>query len=688
MNKITGLMAIKSFYDSKNDYIGAFSYFVFQIIEQDNSPSLNSIKIKMEERFEMSIPASIVKTLTKRLKKEGLVNYDDPSEEIFLTQKGTNIIQEINNEIRKTERESRALFDSIKNFVEQRSNLRVGVDEIENILKNLLNENIEEITLFFGGNQENFNYTTKESKSELCSLVGKFIIEAEEKDQENFDRIFDLANGIIMSSILKRDSLGDLNQKFDDTTVYLDSNLIFSLLGLHDIYFVKSAKELLELIKEFGFELKIFKFTKDQIIQKFEKYKEKEGDYTSEIEVRSIYWKLKSKGYTPTTIETELINDFDDKMNELGIKVDYHEKVDPSDITDIGSLSRYKDGFKDKRSLQHDLAACKEIEKKRGNTSRIIEESEVFFLTADRKLYRYNIYENGHINDSGKLSTIPEVITNNFLASVLWTKRPEHNAKLPLYNIIAGCKRNDLVTNNIWNKFINELKKKKDRLDMSEEMIQKIISRGETESFLKDKTDKELSKEKMDLFIEKIADKINQQEQKRKKEIKKTQKENVQIKNEKQDIIKEKDSVQKKLKSKNDYINHIFSNIEEKCHSFAKYFINFIFFILFTSISYLLIEKYLIVWWNQFQELLRNEHGWVEALLMSLNRIGLIGVVLVFFWLFLLFSFLPKRFLTKEWLKTPRKLRMKVSNYCGNYISIFIIKIFNLGDTGELKNKR
>lgn len=482
--KITIFAAVKVFYDTGHDLIGVFANLILLAIPEDKICSLSAIQEIFSKKINFRIPKDIIRTVLKRLRKKNLVSYDDIkndiAESIKLTEEGQNSKVEIKQKYEDAQREHNALIESVKIFLNKKG-FFYSNEEIK-----------KEISFFIENNYSSAIFTLeKESdykpiiNNELQQRITDFFIFSEQTDKENFQRLKAILFGQIISSVFLSQRRSEKDIKIQSLIVYLDTNIIFSLLGLHEDFYNEPAREVSDLILKMGGSLKIFSFTKDEVTNKLRGYLKEFGFYSSSIKVNSIYHVLKRKNRSQLDVMM-LIENIEDELHKLNIEIDYSIKEDSllKGKEDLFSLfSTYKQ-LSHVSSTKHDLAlilAIKELRDKRVFYSW--EKAKYICLSADKQLAQYDFIEHGH-KDS---NTFPEIVYRSDMASMLWFKGYSGSDNVFMHNFFTNYLREKIIGTNLWQKFIEEIKKRRANGLITDKDIEDVISLSETEKILQEK---------------------------------------------------------------------------------------------------------------------------------------------------------------------------------------------------------
>jgi len=487
---------IKSLYDEGGDYIDSFWPFVIMSLQSTISLSLEKIQAIIRKNNGMGIPLHVLKTILNRAKRNGFI--EKSNSQYKLTNQGIQFLNKIESS-RNVERRINALLEDIKNYFLS-NNISLEKEEIYKLIISFLNNNIEPLIEFINPNVP----VEVEFNSDIRLLVD-YIKQVEEQNPEHYKTLENLILGSIISTILYSEDSSELvelsSQKFKSCQVFLDTNFIFSILEMHDPSFNEPAKELLKILNQYKFNLKVFDFTVNEITRVMEGYINEAYKYPATIGVNTIYSNLKRNKWTRTDAR-EFIIKIEEILFNKNIKfewtnLDIRNLKISSEL--VKSINDYKEN-QDILSRNHDLAAIEKIREIRKKPVRKIENSKAIFLTSDVKLCLFNYNEFGH-----KLNgTVCEVILDRLLTNILWLKNPSTN--LPIKTIIAAYSQDLLIQRNVWDRFYEILKKLRGEKKIDDEKISMLFYHGYIEESLKGLDEDDLDRITPD-FVLKEAEK-------------------------------------------------------------------------------------------------------------------------------------------------------------------------------------
>lgn len=460
MNKLTYLLSMKIFLEKENDYIAVFSYIVLQCLNT-NYNHIDEVKQCIKEKFNIEIPTSFIKTCIKRLSKLGFTTYNDKKTK--LTSSGEALLDKIEQEMATANRSVNALIEKIKITIPK--NIQATNSEILETIVKLIEENTKGIA---GGFKNIHIEDSEEHKvSPLLKSIILFFINAEEKDNESFETLKSIGQGVIINSLIKKDSLEKIDQSFSPLKIYMDTNFIFALLDLSDVEKTKAAKELINLIKSFDkIQMCVFGFTIDEI-KTFLANSIK--NYRCNFYGKNVTGARAILNNMPRMDIQILSSRLESILSEKGISVIHAYDKNIYTQKEIDELNGVKmelfDPIKNptQKSLEHDINACNWIANLRGKKVYSIEDAGFIFLTLDNKLWKFSARR----HDASK----PEVITMEALTALIWLKKPNLNSTLPIHNIIAGCKEKIMIREDVWNVLIKTLREVTNTMNLTAKEI-------------------------------------------------------------------------------------------------------------------------------------------------------------------------------------------------------------------------
>ena len=492
MKDIVAFSAIKTFYDSERDLLDIVCGFVLHQIDE-NFNNAENLKIKINKEFALDIPSDIIYSALKRLRnKHQFIECVNGYSRVILTPIGTEEQKKNRIAVDQTRRRYEELLLDIKKFIENKSGNKIALPYVRDILKTTIINNPSDVFKFAFP-----DVAATQARARALSVVGEYILEQERNNSPKFEVLKSIIYGNILASALEKGRI-EAGGKLNKLVIYFDSNIVFSLLGLDDDLHNNAANEMLTVLNVFDIDLKVFSFTLDEVRAKLLAYNGKYHSYVSNIEVDSIYFRIKAKGLKETEILL-MVDNLENSLSRLNISIDYSSasiELENSDVILIPKLTQKKEErpvsiqqrassyteqkHKHPATIEHDLRAIRATREIRGRLFYRIEASKAIFLTADAILARFDYEEYGHIEKA----TIPEVLFRTQLVNFLWFKNPETSALLPIRDLMSGYIQTKIISEKLWDTFIWELKKQVEKNKYTREDIATLVSLSETKSIL------------------------------------------------------------------------------------------------------------------------------------------------------------------------------------------------------------
>jgi len=506
-NIIYSYALIMSFYDQGEDYIDSFLPFVLGAIK--DSANIKDIQSNLKQDYGIEMPSHVATNLLNRAKRKDYVEVD--KKRFQLTSPGIHYLGQLETET-EVERRANALINDITIFFRE-NNTPIEEDAIADLLYAFVLDNLQPLIECINPDAKvEFNI---EQSDKHNNLLVRYIQNAEKQKPDEFHTIQDIVFGSIISIILYTQQPADLDRlmnRFKHCRAFLDTNYIFSVLGFDADELNEPAKELLNLLKQAGFDIKVFDFTLNEISHTLSFYPEEEYRYAHTVNVNSVCYRLRRRGWTKTQV-AELIANLEEVLTKEGISIEWDTGIDLNSFEPKGDgrirsrFAQYKPQYST-LTQNHDLAAIEKVKQYRKHPVRQIQSCKALFLTSDNGLSRFNFIEMGHKDDR----TINEVILDRLLTNILWLRNP--NSKLPIKSIVAAHSRSLFVHRRVWARFYDILKSLRQQEKVQDENISMLFYHGYIEDVLSQFRDSEIDKITEEFALETIekAAKVREEE--------------------------------------------------------------------------------------------------------------------------------------------------------------------------------
>jgi len=272
--------------------------------------------------------------------------------------------------------------------------------------------------------------------------------------------------------------------------LFLDTNIVLKLLGLHYGEFKEPVKELFKLIRNNKFKLFVFDFTLEEARTVLNACPQ-EIEPSEKIKINSVCAYLKREERKNNAEIQYISANLENLLKKENIDV-WRTGISISSYTptDEKLLSLLKDRKPNQRRAPRfcDVAAVEYIRHLRKNELILkLEESKALFLTGDRILSKL-VHDNYHKIDN----SISEVILDKLLTNLLWLNNPSIDVNID--SIVASCCKDVFINRDIWVTFINVFNELKNKGDLTEEDYRSLFYLNYIEEALGGYTQRDLGK--------------------------------------------------------------------------------------------------------------------------------------------------------------------------------------------------
>lgn len=477
-DNLTLFATIRTLHAQGNDLLSAICSLVLQSIE--DGASIDSVQATFGANYLTDIPLDSARTVLKRLKSYGFVEYGSNFSNIKLTDTGRQEKSKLQKSVRDLRRDFTALVDDMRIFY-----INKKYSEPKNYEQELL--------LFI---DQNIGYTSsimrgsKHGTLKSANHVAEYFAHLEQSSPEKFKLLQNIFFGRVYINIIRTRDTYAKNIILDATKVYLDTNLLLSILGFHDDSSTKQAKELLDILRKTQkIDVLVFDETIIEARQLLQSAGKEMSRYSSRIPVDSIYYKLKVLGHTKESI-TILMENLENSINQEGIGIVTIPIIDEDSIdyktlaADISSASTSLDRPKAGNALRHDariLSAIKILRK--DMNSKLFEKSQQLFVTPD-------IAVNAVTHDLAKHEfKYPLSISVTEVVSTLWIRNlgDEKIATNIVRQSIMAYVRERAISHELWEKFMTAIEEAALQKRLSKDDIAILMSDEETSRILAEK---------------------------------------------------------------------------------------------------------------------------------------------------------------------------------------------------------
>ena len=598
-NRIYTYSLIRAYYDVGKDYIDSFWPFVVCLLSKDEEMAIDTIQEKLLNEFSLEVPIHSLNVILTRAKRSNYVS--QKHRHICLTDHGRNFQQSLELP-RDVERRINKFIDECKQYLEETNKLEISTEDLQERIDLFLRTNTELVEVYCS--QQVTDSSVRDQNNDMNEIdraILDFFIHVENQKPESYKTLRDMITGSIISIVLSSDDISQITKKTNNLTVYFDTNIVLSILGLDIDEFCKPAQELYRILhNDRAIQLKIFDFTLIEVIRVLQNYIPNMNNYFPSIKVRSLYSKIKSMGWTRADLREYIVN-IEEYLADKKIKIE-PTRIDIDDFSLENpdyrvTISQYKPN-QGRWAQSHDLAVIKMGKERRPSLIHKLEKSRAVFITSDKKLAKYNYVEWGHQS----LGTISEVFPDSVMTNILWLKNPQTLENISIETIISMHSRAGIIDNNIWNSFISIVKQLREDENINDKDIALLLYDSRIQDDLVNAKHNELSEDWVHAKIARAKNELDEE---------KAKFEAIELEAD--------EEIQEIANRVFDSIQQVKTKIQNRAHRAANIVVN--------VVSVILLGVFIYVTWKLFPTVLER---WdvIEPLVLVINLLLTLAVIL------------------------------------------------------------
>lgn len=259
---ISTLAMLKIRSDLGNDYIEIFVPFVVHLIKIKNYEEIDiqTIKDDFEKEYGLIIPFYGIKTILRRCKTRGYIIKNDYK---FFPEKTKIISDDFSVESEGQRHKTEQLINNFSQYVKDNyPDKKISKEESELLLISFVRDHGSDIV--YSSENRSTIPEIKVNKQNYY-IVCKYIENLIEKNLTIFEYLLDLSIGQSLADIIICEDFNNYSYNLSKLNCYLDSGIIFYLLGTGGEKKQAVYQELIDAIHHCGAKLMIFNHTYEEI---------------------------------------------------------------------------------------------------------------------------------------------------------------------------------------------------------------------------------------------------------------------------------------------------------------------------------------------------------------------------------------------------------------------------------------
>jgi hypothetical protein len=238
-NQIYTYSLIRAYYDAGEDYIDSFWPFIVCILTKDQEMSIITLQTMLSEKYSLAVPIHSLNVILTRAKRKNYITQN--RKQIWLTKKGFEYQQSLELP-RDVERRINCFIEECKQYLNETHDLIITSKELHKKIEIFLKTNSKLVEEYFSQQitdfivQDQYNFM-----DEIDKAILDFFIHVENQKPESYKTLRDMITGSIISIVLTSKDISKIDKKVKKLTIYLDTNIVLSILGLDIDEFCKGT---------------------------------------------------------------------------------------------------------------------------------------------------------------------------------------------------------------------------------------------------------------------------------------------------------------------------------------------------------------------------------------------------------------------------------------------------------------
>jgi len=436
----------------RKDYIDNFVPFLATLIAKKNykeikrnTEEINKFIIDFKEEFGLLIPYHPMITILNRARKRKIIKKQEykfiPTDKVYKY----DFSGKTQEQVRKYEK----IIQSFKKFAKGNYSKDLSNNEVENILIKFLKQ--YDLEMLFASYEKSALPDVKASKTNMF-IFSKFVENINKEEPLIFQILLDIAIGhILFNIILYGNNIEKFSQpKLKQLNIYIDTRIIFRLLGVEGEDFQKVYVNLLDELKKQGVNLFVFRHTYNEVMLILNNSLDWISNLNYDASKASITLRyFKAQGYKESDIQM-FINSIDKTLAQYGIEVteipefgkDVEYQINEKKLYDT-IIETYNNNFygveytEKEDSIQRDIKSISAIYRlRKGAKPQNIKQAKNIFMTTNSGLaFANKKFEN---EEYGKNFYIPTCATDTFVGTLIWLRNPQKFIEISKRKLIAN----------------------------------------------------------------------------------------------------------------------------------------------------------------------------------------------------------------------------------------------------------
>jgi hypothetical protein len=463
---LTSLAILKVNWDERDrkNYLDNFMPFVEEALRELKTDDVTSPELQesLHQLTGLEIPQGVVRTLLGRAQKNGYVRHVGGT-----YVRNPDALQNDGLEAKATDfrRQTEALVEKLREFVCEEFDLDWQPERAEKLVLDYVRRAAAPL---LRATRYDATIRVEEDDTERIDYaISAFIEYSLEKDPEAIQYLENIAKGSMLASAVYYQNPSTATQKLQDVRVYFDTPFLLYALGVNGTEQEGAYREIIQLLREAGAELRVFDSTVSEIRGILDS---KAGQLRSERDKRVPRSSNPVQSTLPPSDLRILSQTLKKQLRELGIRAEPRPEfeewlsLDEADLQDRLLEEAYSESSPS--TLRHDVNALLSIHRlRKGNTPGRLANAEAVFVTTNSYLSRRS--KEFFCDELGPAARdAPHCMLHDDIATRAWLVSPNAAPDLPRKQLVSYAFAALEPGEEVWKKYIEEL----DRLKESDKI--------------------------------------------------------------------------------------------------------------------------------------------------------------------------------------------------------------------------
>ena len=434
---ITSLAILKVNWDEgEKDYLENFMPFVAERLRQGpaDEVSLPELQEALSAHIGLDVPQGVVRTLLKRAHKRGYVSVVS---KVYLRDLGALGPSEMKRKTAEIQRKCQALIVELQRFAREQFGIEWNEDQADEALLGYVRSVAAPVVQAAQDGSPVRLQNGGRGSQHVDYVVSAFIQRLHAQDPTSFGYLEDVAKGCMLASVLYYEDPNAVVRKFEGVSVYFDTPLLLSAIGVNGPEMEAPCLELFALLQGQDVELRIFRHTVDEMQGVLDGHARRPRAERV-IRIPTVGEPVQTR---LSSSDLRLMADtLEDRLRRLGIRVEERPDFDRRYTLDerkLDDMLQAEINYVRDDTRTHDAEAVTAIHRlRRGRLPARLEQSQAVFVTTNSKLVR--VSRAFFASQFGSRAfDAPHCILHDDLATRLWLKTPNAAPDLPRRQLIA-----------------------------------------------------------------------------------------------------------------------------------------------------------------------------------------------------------------------------------------------------------